>query len=143
MRTVSPVYGQPGYGQPGYGQPGYGQPGSGRGGSQQPGGTLTSHRREYGISGHGEPGQPAGAQPPPDRPRGPRWYRQPRWLAPLAVLILAVAGLGIWAGLGGSSSHQGNAAMSSMSAKSKPKKAAPSPYVAAQECRCCTSESVM
>ena len=128
-------YGQPaqpaGYSQPGYGQPGYDQPGSGRGGSQQPGGTLTSHRREYGISGPGEPGQPAGAQPPPDRPRGPHWYRQPRWLAPLAVLILAVAGLGIWAGLSGSSSHQGNAAMSSMSAKPKPKKAAPSALMSA------------
>ena len=88
-----------------------------------PGGTLASHRRERGISGPGEPGQPAGAQPPPGRPRGPRWYRQPRWLALLAVLILAVAGLGIWAGVNGSSSHQGNTAMPSMSAKPKPKKA--------------------
>jgi hypothetical protein len=124
-------YGQSGYDRPGYDRPGYDQPGSGRGGSQHPGGTLTSHRREYGISGPSEPGQPAGAQPPPDRPRGPRWYRQPRWLAVLGVLILAVAGLGIWAGLSGSSSHQGNAAMSSMSAKPKPKKAALSALMSA------------
>ena len=47
------------------------------------------------------------------------------------MLILAVAGLGIWAGLSGSSSHQGNAAMSSMSAKPKPKKAAPSALMSA------------
>ncbi len=126
-----PGAGQDAYSESGYGQSGYDQPGSGRGGSQQPGGTLTSHRREYGISGPGEPGQPAGAQPPPDRPRGPRWYRESRWLAPLAVLILAVAGLGIWAGLSGSSSHQANAAMSSMSAKPKPKKAAPSALMSA------------
>ena len=39
------------------------------------------------------------------------------------MLILAVAGLGIWAGVNGSSSHQGNTAMPSMSAKPKPKKA--------------------
>ena len=124
-------YDRPGYDRPGYDRPGYDQPGSGRGGSQHPGGTLTSHRREYGISGPSEPGQPVGAQPPPDRPRGPRWYRQPRWLAVLGVLILAVAGLGIWAGLSGSSSHQGNAAMSSMSAKPKPKKAALSALMSA------------
>jgi serine/threonine protein kinase len=130
-----PWVGQPGpgqdaYSQSGYGQSGYDQPGSGRGGSQQPGGTLASHRREHGT-GPGEPGQPAGVQPPPDRPPGPHWYREPRWLAPLAVLILAVAGLGIWTGLSGSSSHQGNAAMSSMSAKPKPKKAAPSALMSA------------
>ena len=115
----------------GPGQPWAGQPGAGQGGSDQPGGTLTSHRREHGISGPGEPGQPAGAQPPPGRPRGPRWYRQPRWMALLAVLILAVAGLGIWAGLSGSSSHQGDAAMSSMSAKPKLKKATPSALMSA------------
>ena len=125
------AYRQPGYGQPGYGQPGYDHPGSDRGGSHQPGGTLTSHRREHGVSGPGEPGQPVGAQPPPGRPRGPLWYRQPRWLALLAVMILAVAGLGIWAGLSGSSSHQGNAAMSSMSAKPKPKKPAPNVLMSA------------
>ena len=113
---IQPGYGQPGYGQPehsqpGYSQPehsqpGYDQPGSSRSGSHHPGGTLASHRREHGT-GPGEPGQPAGAQPPPDRPRGPHWYRQPRWLAPLAVLILAVAGLGTWIGLSGSSGHAG------------------------------------
>jgi hypothetical protein len=128
---VAPGAGQDAYSQPGYGQPGYDQPGSGQGGSHQPGGTRTSHRREYGISGPGEPGQPAGAQPPPGRPRGPRWYRQPRWLALLAVLILVVAGLGTWAGLSGSSSHKGNAAMPSMSAKPKPKSATPSALMAA------------
>ena len=39
-------------------------------GPGQPGGTLTSHRREPGLAGPGEPGQPAGAQPPPGRSRG-------------------------------------------------------------------------
>ena len=124
------AYGQPEYAQPEYAQPGYDQPGSGRG-SDQLGGTLTSHRREYGSAGPGEPGQPVGAQPPPGAPRGPRWYRQPRWLALLAVLILLVAGLGTWAALSGSSSHKGNAAMPSMSAKPKPEKATPSALMAA------------
>ena len=101
-----PEHSQPGYDQPEHGQPGYDQPGSGRSGSHHPGGTLASHRREHGM-GPGEPGPPAGAQPPPDRPRGPHWYREPRWLAPLAVLILAVAGLGTWIGLSGSSGHAG------------------------------------
>ena len=96
-------YSQPGPNQPGPGQPGYGPPGpSGppRGGKS--GGTLTSHRREYGVTGPGEPAQPTGAQPPPGRPRGPRWYRQPRWIAVLAALLLVAAGLGTWAGLSGS-----------------------------------------
>jgi serine/threonine protein kinase len=88
-----------------------------------PGGTLTSHRRELGLAGPGEPGQPVGAQPPPDRPGGPRWYRRPRWLALAGALVLIVAGLSAWAGLSGSSSHKGNVAMPSMSAKPKPKKA--------------------
>ena len=93
-------------------------------GPGQPGGTLTSHRREPGLAGPGEPGQPAGAQPPPGRtrePRGPRWYRLPRWLAVLAVLVLVAAGLGTWAGLSGSGSHRASA-MSSMSARPEPKK---------------------
>ena len=47
------------------------------------------------------------------------------------MLILLVAGLSTWAGLSGSSSHKGNAAMPSMSAKAKPKKAAPSALMAA------------
>jgi hypothetical protein len=111
--------GLPGADQYAHSQPGYGEPGAG-----QPGGTLTSHRRESGIAPPREPGRHAGAQPPPGRPRGPRWYRQPRWLALLAVLILAVAGLGIWAGLSASGSHgKGATTMPSMSAKPKPKPA--------------------
>jgi hypothetical protein len=123
-----PGHGQPGHGQPEHGRPGYDQPGSGRSGSHHSGGTIASHRREYGT-GPGEPGQPAGDQPPPGRPGRPHWYRQPRWLALLAVLILAVAGLGIWAGLSGSSSHNGTAAMPSMSAT--PKKPTPSALMSA------------
>jgi hypothetical protein len=120
-RADYPASSQPGYGQGGYGEAGYSQPDPSRPGPGQPGGTLASHRREYGIGGPGEPGQPAGA-PPPGRPRGSRWYRQPRWIALLTVLVLAVAGLGIWAGLSASGSH--GTAMPSMSAK--PTKPAPS-----------------
>ncbi|MGH3420609.1 MAG: serine/threonine-protein kinase, partial [Streptosporangiaceae bacterium] len=105
---------QPSVGYPGHGQPGAGQPG---------GGTFTSHRREYGPAGPAEPGQPTGA-PPPGQPRGPRWYRQPRWIAVLAALVLVVAGLGTWAGLSGSGSHaKGATTMPSMSAKAKQKPA--------------------
>jgi serine/threonine protein kinase len=105
---------QPSVGHPGHGQPGAGQPGAG---------TFTSDRREYGPAGPGQPGQPAGA-PPPGQPRGPRWYRQPRWIAVLAALVLVVAGLGTWAGLGGSGSHaKGPTTMPSMSAKAKQKPA--------------------
>ena len=105
---------QPSVGHPGHWQPGAGQPGAG---------TFTSDRREYGPAGPGEPGQPAGA-PPPGQPRGPRWYRQPRWIAVLAALVLVVAGLGTWAGLGGSGSHaKGATTMPSMSAKAKQKPA--------------------
>ena len=114
-----PGYGQPGYGQPGYGQPGYGQPGAAGRVAGQSGGTITSHRREYGIAGPGEPGQPAGAPPSPARPRGPRWYRQPRWIAALAAVVLVLAGLGTWAGLRRFRAHA-KAAMS-MSSKPKPK----------------------
>jgi hypothetical protein len=90
---------------------------------QPGGGTFTSHRREYGPAGPGEPGQPAGA-PPPGQPPGPRWYRQPRWIAVLAALVLVVAGLGTWAGLSGSGSHaKGATTMPSMSAKAKQKPA--------------------
>ena len=108
---------QPGAGHPGHGQPGAGQPGAG---------TFTSHRRDYGNAGPGGPGRPADA-PPPGRPRGPRWYRQPRWIAVLAALVLVVAGVGAWAGLGGSGSHaKGPTTMPSMSAKPTPK---PTPSV--------------
>ena len=109
-------YAQPGY-RPGSSQPGSGQPGSSEPGSSQPGGTLASHRRQAGVAGPGEPGQPAGAQAPPGRPRGPRWYRRPRWLAVLAAVVLVAAGLGTWAGLSGS--HPARMAMPP--AKAKPK----------------------
>jgi hypothetical protein len=121
---------QPGYGQREYGQSGYDQPSSGRGASHHSGGTVASHRREYGT-GPGEPGRPAGDQPPPGRPGGSHWYRQPRWIAVLAAAVLVLAGLGIWAGVSGSSSHHGTAAMASMSAKPKPKKPAPSALMSA------------
>ena len=86
------------------------------------GSTLTSHRRELGFAGPGEPGQPAGAQPPPGRSRGPRWYRRPRWLAVLAAVVVVAAGLGTWAGLKASGSHPAHQmTMPSMSAKPKPK----------------------
>ncbi len=107
--------GQPWGAQPGASQPGYGQASAG-----QQGGTLTSHRREFGTAGPGEPGQPAGAPPRSSRPREPRWYRRPRWLAALAAVILVAAGLGTWAGLSGSGSHAKGATMPSMSAKPKP-----------------------
>jgi serine/threonine protein kinase len=87
-----------------------------------PGGTLTSHRRELGLAGPGEPGQAAGAQPPPGRPGGPRWYRRPRWLAVLAAVVLVAAGLGTWAGVKAPGSHPARPmSMPSMSARPKPK----------------------
>src|SRR5436190_6105930 len=94
--------GQPWSGQPSAGPPGYDRPPSA---GQPGGGTLTSHRREYGAAGPGQPGQPAGAPPPPGQPRGPHWYRRPRWIAVLAALVLVLAGVGTWAGLSGSGSH--------------------------------------
>jgi hypothetical protein len=73
------------------------------------------------MGGPGEPGQPADA-PPPGRPPSRRWYREPRWLALLTVLVLAVAGLGIWAGLSASGSH----GTATPSASHKPTKTPPS-----------------
>jgi serine/threonine protein kinase len=119
-----PGAGQAAYSQPGYGQPGYPPPGAGQSGAGQPGGTLTSHRREYGIAGPGEPGQPAGAPPSPGEPRGPQWYRRPRWIAALAAVVVLLAGLGTWAALSGSSSHPPKAAMK-MSTSPKPKPTPP------------------
>jgi serine/threonine protein kinase len=86
--SSQPSAGQASYGQPGYRQPGYGQPGDG---------TVNFHWRDYGAVGPGEPGQPAGAPPAAGEPRGPRWYRQPRWLAALAAVVVLLAGLAIWA----------------------------------------------
>src|SRR5215470_4090303 len=115
--ATPPVPGPPGVGpagtsQPGVDQPGVDQrsvdqrsvdqPGAGRAGSGQSGGTRTPHRREFGAAGPGEPGQPAGAPPPAGRPRDPRWYRRPGWLAVVAAVILVVAGLGTWAALNAS-----------------------------------------
>jgi serine/threonine protein kinase len=108
-------------------------PGAGPSWASQPdpgrGGTLASHRRESRAAGPGEPGQPAGTQPPSGRPREPRWYRQPRWLALLAVLVLLVAGLGTWAGLSASGSHP--RAMPTTTPKPKPKPPAPSALMSA------------
>src|SRR5262245_12361163 len=100
--------GPPGADHPGHGQPGTGQPG---------GGTLTSHRREYGPPGLG---QPMGT-PPPGPPRGARWYRQPRWIAALAAVVVLLAGVGIWAGMsGGSNGHPNASATTSHKPKPKP-----------------------
>jgi hypothetical protein len=94
------------------------------------GGTIASHRRDYGIAGPGEPGQPAGAPPSPGGPGGPRWYRRPRWIAVLAALALVLAGAGTWAGLSlsGSGSHARAAMKMSPAAKPKP---TPGPLMAA------------
>jgi hypothetical protein len=71
----------------------------------QSGGTVASHRREYGAPRPGEPGQPAGAPPPAGRPRDTRWYHRPRWLAALAAAAAVIAALGTWAGLSATGSH--------------------------------------
>jgi serine/threonine protein kinase len=93
------------------------------------GGTLASHRREYGIAGPGEPGPPAAAPPPsPDGPREPQWYRRPRWIAVLAAVALVLAGVGTWVGLSGSGSHAKAAMKMSQTPKPKP---TPSPLMAA------------
>jgi len=92
--------------QPSVDQAGYGQPAAARAGAGRSGGTLASHRRDYGVAGPGEPGQPAGAPPSQGEPPGPRWYRQPRWLVALAAVVVLLAGVGIWAGLSrGSGAH--------------------------------------
>jgi serine/threonine protein kinase len=108
---------QPGYGPPGYGPP----PGADRSGPGHSGGTIASHRREYGIAGPGEPGQPAGAPPSPGGPREPQWYRRPRWIAALAAVVLVLAGVGTWAGLSLSGSGTHAKAAMKMSSTPKPK----------------------
>jgi serine/threonine protein kinase len=125
--SSGPGYGQPssgqaGYGQPpGYGPPGYGPPpGAGQSGPGHSGGTIASHRREYGIGGPGEPGQPAGVPPSPGGPRGPEWYRRPRWIAVLAAVILVVAGVSTWVGVSGSGSHATATVKMSTTPKPKP-----------------------
>jgi serine/threonine protein kinase len=126
-----PGYGQPGYGQPGYGQPGYGPPGYGppgygppsgadRSGPGQSGGTIASHRRQYGVAGPGAPGQPAGAPPSPGGPREPQWYRRPRWIAALAAMVVLLAGVGTWVALSGSGTHPKAAMKMSSTPKPKP-----------------------
>jgi len=106
--------GQSWSGQPSAGPSGYDQPSA-----DQQGGTLTSHRREFGVAGPGEPGQPAAAPPAQGGPRGPRWYRQPRWIAALAAVVVLLAGVGIWAGLSGGSNGHPSASMT-MSHTPKP-----------------------
>jgi serine/threonine protein kinase len=104
-----------------YGQPGYGSPsGPGRSGPSHSGGTIASHRREYGA-GPGEPGPPAAAPPPsPGGPREPQWYRRSRWIAVLAAVVLVLAGAGTWVGLSGSGSHAKAAMKMSQTPKPKP-----------------------
>jgi hypothetical protein len=69
------------------------------------------------------PGQdgPAGGQQPPAGPGGAGRHRRglarPRWLAVLAALILAVAGVGTWALVRGSGSHGHTTSMQSMAPK--------------------------
>ena len=116
-----------------YGQPGYGPPsGPGRSGSSHSGGTIASHRREYGIAGPGEPGPPAAAPPSPSPggPREPQWYRRPRWIAVLAAVVLVLAGAGTWVGLSGSGSHAKAAMTMSQTPKPKPKPT-PNPLMSA------------
>ena len=87
-------------------------------------GQSWSDQPSGGHSGYNQPeaGQPgAGTPPPPGQPKGPRWYRQPRWLAALAAAVVLLAGLGTWAGLSGSGSHARASTMPSMSPKPKPK----------------------
>jgi hypothetical protein len=113
-----------------YGQPGYGPPSDpGRPGPSHSGGTIASHRREYGIAGPGEPGPPAAAPPPsPGGPREPQWYRRPRWIAVLAAVVLVLAGVGTWVGLSGSGSHAKAAMKMSQTPKPKP---TPNPLMSA------------
>jgi hypothetical protein len=72
------------------------------------------------------------SRPPGGPPRPPRrWFRQPRWIAALAALVLVAAGAGTWALVsGGSATRPHSMAVSSMSAmpKTTPKpKTSPKP----------------
>jgi hypothetical protein len=113
-----------------YGQPSYeASSGEGRSGPSHSGGTIASHRREYGIAGPGEAGPPAAASPPSSGgPREPQWYRRPRWIAVLAAVVLVLAGVGTWIGLSGSGSHAKATMKMSQTPKPKP---TPSPLMAA------------
>jgi Protein kinase domain len=88
--------------------PGFTGPGQPRGG--QP---------NAGPSGYGQHAGPPPAGRPSAGQREPRWYRRPRWIAVLGVVVLVLAVLGTWAGLNGARSHHG-ATMPSMSPKPKP-----------------------
>ena len=59
----------------------------------------------------------------PGQPKGPRWYRQPRWLVALAAVVVLLAGLGTWARSERSGSRPDAATMPSISPKPKPKPA--------------------
>ena len=86
-----------------------------------PGGTLASHRREYGIAGPGEPGQPAARRRRRRADRGGRsGTARPRWIAVLAAVVLVLAGVGTWVGLSGSGSHAKAATKMSPTPKPKP-----------------------
>ena len=123
--SVPAAYGRPGYYQPGSEPPS----GPGRSGSSHSGGTIASHRREYGPAGPGDLGPPAAAPPPsPGGPREPQWYRRPRWIAVLAAVVLVLAGVGTWVGLSGSGSHAKAAMKMSQSPKPKP---TPNPLMSA------------
>jgi serine/threonine protein kinase len=79
------------------------QPSAWQAAYRPPGSSLPSSRQS--DAGPGEPGQPASAPPAAGRPRDPRWYRRPRWLAALAAAVVVIAGLGTWAGLTATGSH--------------------------------------
>jgi serine/threonine protein kinase len=65
----------------------------------------------------GQAGPPGGQQPPPGGAKRRRGLAQPRWLAVLAALILAVAGVGTWALVRGSGSHDHTTSMQPMAPK--------------------------
>ncbi|MFY9929661.1 MAG: serine/threonine-protein kinase [Streptosporangiaceae bacterium] len=92
--------------------------GTGRGS----GDTISSHRKE-GDAPPGGGGDHRGPQRPAGYSGGARhWFTRPRWIAALTALILIAAGLGTWSLVSGGSGAGGHPmAMSSMTAKPKPK----------------------